>query len=290
MYYKDHSYFSVIGTEEKAYFLGLLYADGWITSNSRVTGIELHERDHDILKQFSQAIFGLDRTRYRKPFTRTYNRENGKSVVINAAGRWVVSISDSLIVEQLKRLGMTSKKSATHGFPTDKQVPEHLVRHFLRGYFDGDGCLTSVLSQGATRWRVEMLSSRAFGIALQALVLKLLAINVTFARTRCNITSTTIGGNRQVKKFMDWIYADAKVCLPRKRAIYEKLCADIERIDSKLKYSRYRNITFDKRRNRWNAVVRVNKRSKHLTGFLTEEAAYLAQQAAIAKTEVAMDL
>ena len=33
-------------------------------------------------------------------------------------------------------------KTFTLRFPTENQVPKELLRHFIRGYFDGDGCVS----------------------------------------------------------------------------------------------------------------------------------------------------
>ena len=41
----------------------------------------------------------------------------------------------------LAKAGCYNKKSLTLKFPTEEQVPSKLIRHFLRGYVDGDGCL-----------------------------------------------------------------------------------------------------------------------------------------------------
>ena len=47
-------------------------------------------------------------------------------------------------VNDLKKLGCVEKKSSILTFPTSQQVPNNLIYHFIRGYFDGDGsiCIT----------------------------------------------------------------------------------------------------------------------------------------------------
>ncbi len=43
----------------------------------------------------------------------------------------------------LIRLGCIPSKTKTLEFPSVDIVPKHLMRHFIRGYFDGDGCITT---------------------------------------------------------------------------------------------------------------------------------------------------
>ena len=45
-------------------------------------------------------------------------------------------------VNDLKRLGCIENKSLVLTFPTYDQVPEELIYHFIRGYFDGDGSVS----------------------------------------------------------------------------------------------------------------------------------------------------
>ena len=67
----DENYFNVINTEEKAYILGLLYADG----NIRYNGFEitLMEIDKEILEKLSIIIYGKIILGYRK--ARKYKNE-----------------------------------------------------------------------------------------------------------------------------------------------------------------------------------------------------------------------
>ncbi|MEK6878698.1 MAG: hypothetical protein AABY22_03775, partial [Nanoarchaeota archaeon] len=52
----DFDFFNIINTEEKAYFLGLLYSDGFITKNGNQVVISLQENDVDILEKFKKSI------------------------------------------------------------------------------------------------------------------------------------------------------------------------------------------------------------------------------------------
>lgn len=47
-----------------------------------------------------------------------------------------------MITENLINLGCVPNKSLILTFPTEEQVPKNLQHHFIRGYFDGDGCVS----------------------------------------------------------------------------------------------------------------------------------------------------
>jgi transposase len=55
-YTVNHGYFNEIDTEEKAYFLGLLYADGCNVKGNNAVVLCLAEQDIDMLKRFATAI------------------------------------------------------------------------------------------------------------------------------------------------------------------------------------------------------------------------------------------
>lgn len=52
-----------------------------------------------------------------------------------------INICNRKMCEDLNKLGCTPNKSLTLKFPSEEQVPKNLIRHFIRGYFDGDGCI-----------------------------------------------------------------------------------------------------------------------------------------------------
>ncbi len=55
-YFFNEDYFKIIDTEDKAYFLGLMYADGNCHHKSGLVSISLQARDEDILKEFISYI------------------------------------------------------------------------------------------------------------------------------------------------------------------------------------------------------------------------------------------
>ena len=117
--------FEVIDTEEKAYWLGFLYADGYVESGNR-NAIELSLKSSDIehLRKFS-SFLGFDDNKH----------------IFQDEVRCRFYFRNKKVKNRLISLGCVPQKSLILKFPSEEQVPRELIRHFIRGYVDGDGSL-----------------------------------------------------------------------------------------------------------------------------------------------------
>jgi hypothetical protein len=137
-YAYDGSAFEKIETEEQAYWLGFLYADGSITASDRhVLELTLKEEDYLHLVKFQTFL------KTNAPVVKRISRCNGKEFK-----SFRICAYNKKIVEDLIRLGCFPRKSLSLRFPSYGQVPKHLVNHFVRGYFDGDGSIYVGTSSG----------------------------------------------------------------------------------------------------------------------------------------------
>lgn len=119
-------FFKSIESEEQAYYLGLLYADGWLDSKRSQIAISLHENDVDILKKFNSLIFEDKPLYYYKP--------KG-----NKGGQYRFTITNKKMYNDSLNLGLMPNKTFKLKFPNF--ISDEYMRHFIRGYFDGDGCI-----------------------------------------------------------------------------------------------------------------------------------------------------
>lgn len=126
----DEDYFDVIDTQNKAYALGLYYADGSVASNGgTLVRLSLQECDKEILDKLNSEFGGN-----RKLLFIEYHKKNK-----NWSNQYCLSISNKKLHNDLIKHGCLPNKSLILKFPTT--VPYDLTRHFIRGYFDGDGSL-----------------------------------------------------------------------------------------------------------------------------------------------------
>lgn len=127
----DHDYFEKINTQEKAYWLGFLWADGSIVKTaSRCSGknrMTLSQKVSNVehLKLFANTIKAPANIQYCKG---TYDGQPSTRISINSRKFCI----------HLEQLGFDVKSRRIHV----PKMPKTLYRHFIRGYFDGDGCLS----------------------------------------------------------------------------------------------------------------------------------------------------
>ena len=119
----NHDFFENIDNEHKAYWLGMLVADGNISDFGRKSyTIRLLLKNSDIyhVEQFAKDI-GID-----------------KKVHINNDGRGSIAIHSKKMFFDLMSHGVMPQKTRHEVFP---ELPKELVPHFIRGFFDGDGTI-----------------------------------------------------------------------------------------------------------------------------------------------------
>ena len=220
-------FFDVIDTEEKAYILGLLYADGYNNTDRNSVNLGLKESDKKILDKITNLIQPTKPLQYVDT-----SRARKKIGCENSQNQYRLVIANKHISQRLAELGCGKAKTHNLTFPTEEQVPSHLIRHFVRGYFDGDGSV----SNGKTA-QVDVIGTISFLLPLQDILFKELSLNRTVLNQRYKerdneIRSLQIGGNNQCIKFRDWLYKDATIYLERKKNIFDNYIP-FERVERK---------------------------------------------------------
>lgn len=125
-YNVNHTYFDNIDTEEKAYWLGFIMADGCVYKQENTYRFQVNLSTIDInhLEKLNKAV---DST--YKVISKDYRGDLISSLRYN----------NKEFCESLIKQGIVPRKSGREQIP--QSIPENLLRHFIRGYFDGDGCL-----------------------------------------------------------------------------------------------------------------------------------------------------
>lgn len=203
----NKSFFKEINSEENAYFLGLLYSDGCVqTKNTRYQmTLKLKSDDQIILKIFRDILTPSS------PIKISYEKYS------------YFRINQKEICEQLISHGCVPNKSLILQFP--QTVPKEFIKHFLRGYSDGDGTIyrNNFKGEAYANYIWKIISTKQFCNSVAKILKEELNINCSqyLSRPKTNQITTTlsVGGNNQSMKLLDWLYQDATIYLPRK---YEK--------------------------------------------------------------------
>lgn len=221
------NFFDVIDNEQKAYILGLLYADGCNNTKRNAIMLSLKEDDKDILDQITQLLQPTKPLRYI-----CNSKQRKRNGFENSKNSWQLNISNKHISQRLVELGCVSNKTNFLKFPTEEQVPKHLQRHFIRGYFDGDGSVSD-----GKRCKVNIIGTIDFIKKIQIILFNELSFAPTkltdrWKERKTNIRSLGIAGRKQCISFRDWLYKDATICLERKKNIFDSYIS-FERVERK---------------------------------------------------------
>lgn len=138
------NFFDSIDSEEKAYWLGFMYADGWINKNNTSWNIGLALKLDDLshLQKFGKAI--------------------EKEHITFSKVACKISLGSKHMFNTLRNYGCVERKSLILQFPKEEIfVSKNLIRHFIRGYFDGDGCV-SYTNKNHTSYSVSILGTKQF--------------------------------------------------------------------------------------------------------------------------------
>jgi hypothetical protein len=205
-YNHNNQAFKNIDCEEKAYWLGFLYADGNIYLPRGQVELTLANKDREHLELFRNFISK------NVPIKERLVNLNGKTY---KACR--IQLTSMDIAHDLINKGCIQNKSLQITFPCTRMVPDYLVHHFIRGYFDGDG---SAIMRKEKKWSdqafISIVGTKPF---LLKLVQHLSAVGIS---EKCryykkgNAYSYHLAGNGNYKKFHKYIYKDATIYLKRK--------------------------------------------------------------------------
>ena len=132
-----HSFFSEFKTELQAYLFGLLASDGCIVEKQYAIQLKVNPIDQELFEYFKIISPNVYIHEY-KGYT-SIAKVRGKQVTNKSSIQ--MTIHSKLMHKQLIEHGLVSRKTYEQ-LSIPKEMPENLIKHFLRGYFDGDGCLT----------------------------------------------------------------------------------------------------------------------------------------------------
>lgn len=210
----DSDFFHTIDTEDKAYWLGFMYADGYITKRGKrmTMGVSLQDSDSDHLESFKKSLHSEHKIGH-------YVNTSGCSKNIGSP-YCSLTIVDSQLVSDLERHGVFYNKSKILQFPTSDVVPNKLLHHFIRGYFDGDGSVYGSVKAPCASFD----GTESFMGQLLETLRKPLGTNAHIHKDH-SIYCIKLGGRNVITKLFNYMYKDATVFLGRKKLKFEEIIA-----------------------------------------------------------------
>ena len=185
--------------EATAYFLGLLMADGSISECGTKLELQISEPDHEIVYTFAEWI-GAGREHVKRRIN--HFREHKPHRICLCSKR---------MVQSLASWGVVNAK--TECLTLKRQIPRDLERHFLRGFWDGDGSI------GKSHFEVG-IKSRLFTRQLREMMQRV-GEQLPPCRLRKTVNNEPFWimavASERFELLRNKMYLDAKVSISRKR-------------------------------------------------------------------------
>jgi len=212
--------FKKINNEQKAYFLGFMYADGCISAIKRKSStyikyqVQISLTDEQIIKEFQEnfPFFNLQIFDFSK-----YKSTWSKQFALRKANKQ--------LFDDLLNQGMLERKSGENS--KNLKLPnldKSLWKHFIRGLFDGDGSI-SVYLKRPTQRRVEICSSSKDFLLEIKLLLEKYGINCPIFREKYNNKSPLYVlewiNYKDIVSFKNFLYENATIFLIRKKEKFD---------------------------------------------------------------------
>ena len=211
----DDTVFDSIDNEEKAYWLGFIWADGCVVNSyverkSCSVEIGISVKDFNHLEKFCEFI-GLPKDRIH---TRQIKETTVNGKLVNPGLSCRVQLSSKHMWNQLVNLGCCPNKTYNEIFPClDIFKTPDLIHHFIRGFFDGDGwvyidCQNHLITGicGQEQFLIEL--KKLLPVKLQNISLYKVANTEMIRVLKWAVDNSKI--------FLNYIYKDATIWLDRK--------------------------------------------------------------------------
>ena len=185
--------------------MGFIAGDGSISLKDNCIKLKLHVKDELQIDKFINAVNTTNKKYYSpRKWVGTYWNNPGIEI----------RVYSKQMIEDLKKYGIGPKKSFTLKFP---KLPKKYIRHFIRGIFDADGCITKSKNQPS----ISIVGT--YNI-LNTIKKELNWKNkISWDRSIRQISKQ---GRNVIREFYNYLYKDATIYLDRKKQRFEELLND----------------------------------------------------------------
>lgn len=197
----NEKYFDAIDDEHKAYWLGFIYADGNLTKNR--LRIEIQSRDIEIINNLRKDL-----------------NSTNKIIICKNETKDNVSIGfcSNKMAAALNRHGVVENK--TFKLKNIPNIPQHLIRHFICGYFDGDG--TVYINSKNNSLRVGFYGTKDLLTSIQNNLHEETGASVNKIYEKAGCWLLSYARRSDIKKIYDYLYTDAELFLERKKLKFQE--------------------------------------------------------------------
>lgn len=204
--------FNIINTEEKAYWLGFIFADGNISSTGNRFEINLSIKDIDHMIKLKNFL------KYEEDI-RVETHKEFKTEICR------MSVRNKNLWNALNDKGCTPRKSLTLIFPENSIFfTQDLVYPFIRGYFDGDGSLGIYPKKNSVCENLNLVGTESFLKSIETILGVKGHIRNKSTNNYVNNSYSLQYSSKKARKVAKLLYENANIYLNRKYNIYIQFC------------------------------------------------------------------
>lgn len=206
---------SSCSNEIEAYILGFLFSDGYISGQQ--LGLRLKKTDKDVLRKIKDY------------FCEQIKLQEEKT-------SYTFVVSSYKVINNLMKIGM--KRNKSYKELSIPNIPIELKRHFIRGYFDGDGTIYVCKRKKYNHLKAAICSSSNCILKEFKKEMSLYNIDSTINKEnrigktmklpnnrtcigQCDMYRLFIRKKDSLKLLYDYLYKDATIYLSRKKEIFD---------------------------------------------------------------------
>lgn len=216
---KNYDFFENINTEQKAYWLGFIYADGCISlgiSNGyRLSiGLKISDRKH------LQKLANIFESELKENIQYPDQVDEYKSIRFE--------LCNKKIFKDLEKCGIKQRKSYEETTNILDCVPDTLKHHFVRGIFDGDGNVGYKIHSQNNYHDFNISGTKDILEKIQKLLIENIRLNkIKIHQMTDYCWKLQYGGKNNIKKFYNWLYKDSTIWLERKKHKFDEILGDL---------------------------------------------------------------
>ena len=210
----NRDYFETIDTEEKAYILGILMADGCVREKRKdQLYLSLELIDKEII-EFIKKELKLENK------IKAMNRK--RDYIKNEKTTYTITVAEQKLCSDLSKYGIVPNKTVV----TERlvqNIPFDLRKHYLRGLFDGDGSI----GYYNNRWSITLTNNHPeFLKDVGSWVEELLGFKCPKVSKTSTSNMITYTG-KKAGEIMKLLYQNNKISINRKQKLADQAIQDI---------------------------------------------------------------
>lgn len=219
----NENFFENIDTEEKAYWLGFIAADGHVSKKNSII-IQLAFKDKSHIEKFKKSLNS-------NHIITDFHGSGYKKDAVSS----LITIYSKNINNSLNKYGLFNDKTSSLRIP---KLNDDLIRHFIRGYFDGDGGWSVSIVNNQLKISFGLTGNFDFIKEIKNIFITKLNLpdtKLSFRKKESNYPTLRYCGIKSAIIIGNWLYKDSNIFMDRK---FNKLKEIIKSFNEQTRSSR----------------------------------------------------